>query len=370
MALWKRGRRYWTCFSVNGVAYRKPLRPPGTTRATTNWQEAVRLERDLIDAAKRGQVSARAEATRLFEAAEIYLTAKAATANSARTVAFDREHLEILKRHFGDTPLVRITRESIEAFQHARRLAGAGNRTVNMNVGVLRQLLKRFGQWRRLEDHVKMLSEAKAPVGRALSADEQQRLFEKATTHPEWEHVYCAAILAANTSMRGVEIKHLRRQDVDLEHGVIHIRRSKNETSHRVLPLNAPAKAAIERMLARADLLGHVIRRTTSGRPAAGIYSTRRSRRRHGTTRGDHCGMPLACRACGSTICVIRSSRSCSKRASPITWSNPSAAICRAGCWSTILISGLRRRSGRSSGWTSPDRRSGDRDWRRSSALD
>jgi hypothetical protein len=30
-----------------------------------------------------------------------------------------------------------------------------------------------------------------------------------------------------------------------------------NETSHRLLPLNAPAKTAVERMLARADALGH-----------------------------------------------------------------------------------------------------------------
>ena len=79
----------------------------------------------------------------------------------------------------------------------------------------------------------------------------------KATTNPEWEHVYCAAILAANTSMRGVEIKHLRRRDIDVEKGVLYIRKSKNETRHRILPLNAPAKTAIERMVARADSLGH-----------------------------------------------------------------------------------------------------------------
>ena len=28
---------------------------------------------------------------------------------------------------------------------------------------------------------------------------------------------YCAAVLGANTSMRGVEVKHVRRKDVDLE---------------------------------------------------------------------------------------------------------------------------------------------------------
>jgi len=49
-----------------------------------------------------------------------------------------------------------------------------------------------------------------------------------------------------------VEVKHLRRCDVDLVKELVHVRRSKNETSHRVIPLNALA-----RMFERADMLGH-----------------------------------------------------------------------------------------------------------------
>ena len=37
----------------------------------------------------------------------------------------------------------------------------------------------------------------------------------------------------------------------------MHVRRSKNETSHRVIPLNASAIEAAARMFERADLLGH-----------------------------------------------------------------------------------------------------------------
>ena len=69
--------------------------------------------------------------------------------------------------------------------------------------------------------------------------------------------MYCAAIVAANTSMRPVEVKHLRRCDVDLVKRLLHVRRSKNETSHRVIPLNASAIEAAARMFERADLLGH-----------------------------------------------------------------------------------------------------------------
>jgi hypothetical protein len=92
-------------------------------------------------------------------------------------------------------------------------------------------------------------------------------VFEAAASNPEWDHVYRAAVLAANTSMRGVEVKHVRRRDVDLEKvwdvesatgkGVLHVTHSKNETSKRPIPLNRAAREALERMLKRADDLGH-----------------------------------------------------------------------------------------------------------------
>ena len=268
MALWKRGRRYWTYFSVNGSQVRRPLCPPGSRPATTNWQEATRLEKEVIRAAMEGELGPRDPSVKLFAAITDYLQAKEATANSKRTIAFDRERLEVIKRHLGDVKLTTITRKVIEGFQAKRRLEGASNRTINMDVGALRQVLRRFKQWRRLEGDVKMLTETGgAPIGRALSADEQRRLFETAAKNPEWEHVYCAAVLAANTSMRGVEVKHVRRRNIDLDKvwdlesatgkGVLYVTRSKNETSKRPIPLNQAAREAVGRMLKRADALGH-----------------------------------------------------------------------------------------------------------------
>jgi integrase len=173
-------------------------------------------------------------------------------------VAFDRERLEVVKRVLGDVRLSAISARVIEGFQAKRRVEGAGNRTVNMDVGALRQVMKRFKQWRRLEDDVKMLTESGGePVGRVLTSEEQERLFKTAEANTEWEHVYCAAILAANTSMRGVEVKHVRRKDYDSTKRVVHIRTSKNETSKRVIPLNDSALEAVERMVKRADTLGH-----------------------------------------------------------------------------------------------------------------
>jgi integrase len=270
MALWKRGKRYWTRFTLNGEQLRRPLCPPGSTRATTNKLVAISLDKETIRAAMQGELAPRDPSIKLFAAVDDYLEAKKATANSPRAVEFDRERLEVVKRVLGDVRLTTITRKTIEGFQAKRRLERASNRTINMDVGALRQVLKRFKQWRRLEDDVKMLTEAGGkPVGRALTPEERKRLFEAAASNPEWEHVYCAAVLAANSSMRGVEVKHIRRRDVDLEkiwdaadgatagRGVIYVGHSKNETSKRLIPLNSEARGAVERMLRRADQLGH-----------------------------------------------------------------------------------------------------------------
>ena len=144
MALWKRNKRYWTRFVVNGVKFRKPLRSPGQSRATTNWKEAVQLERDVIEQARNGALTPKAGPSRLFAACDAYLAAKRATANRERTVAFDEERLAIVKDRLGDVLLSTITRETIEGFQAKRKLDRVSNRTVNMDVGVLRKVLKRM----------------------------------------------------------------------------------------------------------------------------------------------------------------------------------------------------------------------------------
>src|SRR5918994_1040285 len=251
MSLWKRGRQYWTDFTVNGRRYRKRL-------GTTNLRVATRREREMIEEAGHGRLPADEQGPkRLSEAIDSYLTAKRIRC-SARTIELEEERLSIVKKHFGEcVPLSAITATAIADFQRTRHDAGIANRTINMDVGVLSRVLKFCGRWRALADHVKNLPERQRPIGRALTGEERRRLFDVAASNPEWEHVYCAAIVAANTSMRPVEVKHIRRCDVDLVKRLLHVRRSKNETSHRVIPLNASAIDAVARMLERADLLGH-----------------------------------------------------------------------------------------------------------------
>lgn len=249
MSLWKReGGWYWTDFALDGVRFRKPLK-------TCSKQEAKKREREMIKAAGNGQLELRGSPKRLFEAIKAYLTDKAVTA-SARTAKLESERLSLVKQHFGDVKLTAITPAAIAAFQRARHEAGVANRTINMDVGALRRVLKKFGRWRMLEDRVENLPENAKPIGRALSLDEQDRLMKAASSKAEWEHVWCAAVVAANTSMRPVEVKNLRWKHANLVDRTVSVERSKNASSHRVIPLNRSAVKAFAQMLERAERLG------------------------------------------------------------------------------------------------------------------
>ena len=367
MGLWKRGRRYWTQTVVNGVWIRRPLCPEGSTHATTNWQEAVRLEKELVRAALQGHLPPQGHSIKLFAAVDDYLKAKKATANTERAIEFDRERLEVVKRVLGDVKLSSITPRTIEGFQAKRRLEGAGNRTVNMDIGALRQVLKRFKQWRRLEDDVKMLTESGGePIGRVLTNKEQERLLKTAEDNPEWEHVWCAAQLAANTSMRGVEVKHVRRKDFDAEKRVVHIRSEQERDEQAGHPVE---RLSIRRSTAygptRRSTRAHRRGDTTCGARASITSLIRRSPRASGTRLGVRCATRRACQGCDFTTCATRSSHGYSKPANLTMSSSRSLGTSRAGCWSTTRISACMPRRPRSIGLIKqrrPDRRRASND--------
>ncbi len=74
-----------------------------------------------------------------------------------------------------------------------------------------------------------------------------------AAKKPEWQTAYCAALLKANTSMRPVELKRLKWDDVDPLNRLVMVRLSKTDAGARVIPLNDEAYSAIEALKQRAD---------------------------------------------------------------------------------------------------------------------
>jgi len=249
MALYKRGKTWHTDFTVNGERFRQSLE-------TGDWREAQAEEKKLIAQATEGRL---ANSTKQFsklnitEAIERYLEDRAAHVQP-RSKRSESDHAKPLREYFGSLPLARIDTDAILAYIRHRKSKALSNTTINMEIGILRRVLKRAKRWHFVADDVPHLPERR-DIGRALRPEEKLHLLKLAQLKPEWETAYLASVLALNTTMRGCEIKQLRWRDIDLMDQSLTIRRSKTLAGERVIPLNASAYNAILRLRERAQKL-------------------------------------------------------------------------------------------------------------------
>lgn len=244
---------WWADFSIDGQRFRVGL-------DTTNKSEATALAHEKIAQAKQGKLSAKSQSfARLTfpEAAEKYLqTRKLELQPSSLTK--ETQLLVKLKQHFGITRLNRISVEQVLAYREWR--AGTcGPSLINMEVGVLRRILKRAKLWHSIADDIKPLKEP-STIGRALSPIQKSSLLETAALKPEWQTAYYAAVLALNTTMRGCEIRGLRWSDVDFVGETLIVSKSKTDAGVRVIPLTPEASEVLGHLRTRSRLFGPVLR--------------------------------------------------------------------------------------------------------------
>jgi len=248
MSLYKRGGTWWTDFSVNGQRFRLSL-------DTTDWREAQRQEKERIAQASAGKLTTSGQqfARLAFsEAADRFINERVAHL-APRSIQTDKERTRPLKKHFSVTPLIQISADSIRQYIAERKAAPASNKTINLELGVLRGILKRAKRWHVLADDVKPLP-VRSLAARVLSYEEKLRLLGKAAIRPEWCNARLAMILALNTTMRSCEIKGLRWRDVNFMDRALTVRRAstKTDAGERVIPLNANAWIAIRELWDRA----------------------------------------------------------------------------------------------------------------------
>jgi integrase len=248
--LYKRGETWWCDFTINGERFQKSL-------GTSNWNEALSKRKELESEAQQGRVLPKGHdfggRTRLSAAADQY-EAERKTRLAERSVTTEKERLKPLRNYFGSLPLKDISAKVAQAYIAERKATGAANRTINMEMGVLRRILKRARLWYRLSEDIKALPERR-DVGRALTAEEKTKLLETAASKPEWQVARLAMTLALNTTMRSCEIRGLRWRDINFFDRSLTVHRSKTEAGERMIPLNREAWAATQELRERGRLV-------------------------------------------------------------------------------------------------------------------
>jgi integrase len=112
--------------------------------------------------------------------------------------------------------------------------------------------------WRKIGEHYKPLPEPESDVGEALTPQQLALLEITAASKDSWQVAFCAETLAANTGLRGGEIKRLQLGSVDLDNRRIRIQRksTKSNAGARLVELNHAATVAILKLYSRAQRLG------------------------------------------------------------------------------------------------------------------
>ncbi len=222
----------------------------------TSYQEARKVRHDAIQAQEEGRLPTDNSKLVFNRGSESWLEERKVLV-APKTYRIDKERLVALKSYFIGTRLCDITSDMVRAYQ-AKRVAKVSSRTVNLETKVLRMVLRRGRLWARIADDFRSLPENKRGPGKALTPEEERKLFDAAKSKPGWSVAYWAALLASNTTARGGELKGLRIGDLNLIEKTIRIQRAstKTDAGARIVPLNDTALWACARLLERAQKLG------------------------------------------------------------------------------------------------------------------
>jgi integrase len=181
-----------------------------------------------------------------------------------------QQYIKSLAGFFGELPLRDIEIGHFREYQKWRaekrtaiiggrgRDLGAGPKKLNQELHLLSQILKRAGLWAPLADAYEPLRVEATETPRALTLQEEERLFYMAGNHPEWQVAYWCALLAVNTSMSAYETRTHRLRDVDLAARVITIypESAKVSSRKRAIPLTDQAFWVATQLVERARRLG------------------------------------------------------------------------------------------------------------------
>jgi len=234
--LYKRGSKWWFKFKFAGRTYREPAKTSSKSLA----RDVERVRRREIEAAYSRVPKRRAPRIIEVEARDWLSLKRATLALSSFSIAESGLRLHLLpklkKRLLSD-----IDAHTISRYQRQRLKEGASPKSINLEVGTLRALLRHHELWTdALRRDVRPLK-VRDDHGRSLTVDEERRLTDacRSSRSPSLSPAF---VVAMQTGLRYSELRMLRWSQVDFLNAMVTVGDSKTAAgTGRVVPLNRPA---------------------------------------------------------------------------------------------------------------------------------
>jgi integrase len=162
-----------------------------------------------------------------------------------RSYLIEKANLKHLLPEFGQLLITDIEGKDVSRYQQNRQKAGASPKTINLEIGTLRSILRRNRLWSEIQPDVRMLP-VRDDIGRAVPPAEEAKLLA-ACGESRSRSLLPAFTLALNTCMRYSEIRLLRWNQIDLTNCTVTVGKSKTDSgTGRVIPLNTRSKSVLE----------------------------------------------------------------------------------------------------------------------------
>jgi integrase len=227
-------RIYWMDFHYHGHRVRESTEMSSITRAR---EIQTKRKQELRDGSAGIR---RRERPKLFPAAaDEWMEAKKQKWSPGMfTIASGaKKHLDPF---FGKKLVVDVEARDIARYQKERLEAGASGRTVNIEVGALRAIMKRSGLWARIQPNVEMLPE-RDDAGRALSSEEETALLAECGNSRS-RILRPFVTLAIESAARYGTIRRLQWKNVDFPNRCLTFGKDKTRSgSGRTIPLTTRA---------------------------------------------------------------------------------------------------------------------------------
>jgi integrase len=234
-----KGSKVWTMdFIFHGQRIRETT---GTRSKTLALKIETKRRRDLEEGAAGIK---KAQAPRLLAvAADEWLDMKKASLAS-RSVQIEKANLVHLLPELGRKLACDIEARDVARYQQKRLGEDASPKTVNLEIGTLRAILKRTGNWARLQPEVTMLTTLDN-VGRAISTKEEAALL-KGCAQSRSRSLVPFVTLAIESGARYGVIRTLQWKSIDFENQCLRWGKDKTAAgTGRVVPLSQRAVAAL-----------------------------------------------------------------------------------------------------------------------------